>query len=605
MGAPAQTAPNPFAGFGNTITANPAAPAAPTNPFSSFSSFGNPPALAAPAPTPATTSSFGAFASLLQQPAQQAQQAQPQQALMASVDQPPIGGDIPSFNLLPGSISGLPSTLSAYKKKQPNFFAPMIRPTHVANLRASTLNGGQSGVGGSITGGAGNPGNAGLRGFVPNSKNLKASQQAAIDANARLLRSTAVHPKRAATVPVPRVGEFMGGTLSESKSLIPAEAFTPPTSRLNVKKLILEKDRTEDELTSIIERGTGLKRNASSSDRQLLPLVEKKSATILKTPAIRSTTPKPKLEKGDYYTEPSEEVLRSTPFKDLESVATYKCGRVGYGDVEFLRAVNLTNFGDIGQIPGKIIVFEEKECTVYPNEQEKPERGEGLNVPARIRLFGCWAFNKSTKEPIRDPNHPKQISHLKKLKSMADTEFVSFDVATGEWVFIVQHFTRYGMESEEEEDDNEVEEDEDEEEEEEEEESSAVEEYSPFPKQESVLSEEDLSMEAPALAPIHTRRSVKELVIKEAGDMSLDTDEQEEYDEEEDEQVPWPAQLGVDPQRVRVMQNTLFQQKSAPFTKPVNNKTLGKHPRDFAAFEDQMFSDAAPPRTSSEVNNQF
>lgn len=42
-----------------------------------------------------------------------------------------------------------------------------------------------------------------------------------------------------------------------------------------------------------------------------------------------------------------------------------------------------------------------KEICVYPDEDQKPSQGEGLNKRARVKLDGTWPVDKSTREPIK------------------------------------------------------------------------------------------------------------------------------------------------------------------------------------------------------------
>jgi nuclear pore complex protein Nup98-Nup96 len=79
---------------------------------------------------------------------------------------------------------------------------------------------------------------------------------------------------------------------------------------------------------------------------------------------------------------------------------------------------------------------------VYPDSEdgEKPPPGSGLNVRAKLSLDGCWAVDKATREPLKDPKHPAVVKHLKRLKNMKDTVFENFDMESGKWTFTVEHF---------------------------------------------------------------------------------------------------------------------------------------------------------------------
>ena len=59
-------------------------------------------------------------------------------------------------------------------------------------------------------------------------------------------------------------------------------------------------------------------------------------------------------------------------------------------------------------------------------------------MPAMITLVGCYPKDKSTGEPIKDPNHPILKKHIGNLKSMNDAQFESYDPETGSWSFTVE-----------------------------------------------------------------------------------------------------------------------------------------------------------------------
>jgi nuclear pore complex protein Nup98-Nup96 len=107
-----------------------------------------------------------------------------------------------------------------------------------------------------------------------------------------------------------------------------------------------------------------------------------------------------------------------------------------------LGPVDLTGLPKLGALLGDVVRFDDKECSVYPDndDADKPPPGSGLNVKARLILERCWATDKATREPIKDQNHSQHIKHLKKLRNMKDTHFEGFDMKTGTWTFTVDHF---------------------------------------------------------------------------------------------------------------------------------------------------------------------
>ncbi|KAM3164894.1 Peptidase S59 domain-containing protein [Lachancea thermotolerans] len=137
-----------------------------------------------------------------------------------------------------------------------------------------------------------------------------------------------------------------------------------------------------------------------------------------------------------YYISPSLETLSSMTLLQLRKVSGLTIGRRDYGKIDFLEPVDLSNIS-LPALCGQLVVFEPKTCTVCPNASMQPAEGEGLNVRARISTSGCYPVDKSTRKPIKDPNHPIIKRHINRLKSISDTKFDSYDPQTGTWVFTV------------------------------------------------------------------------------------------------------------------------------------------------------------------------
>lgn len=148
------------------------------------------------------------------------------------------------------------------------------------------------------------------------------------------------------------------------------------------------------------------------------------------------------LKEGDYYVRPSLGELKKRSFGELAATPGLVVGRVGYGEIAFLEAVDLTGLQRTTELLGEVVRFDDKECSVYPDldDADKPPPGAGLNVRARITLVHCWPLDKATREPIKDAEHPMAVRHLKRLKNMKNTHFESFDIEEGKWVFTVDHF---------------------------------------------------------------------------------------------------------------------------------------------------------------------
>ncbi|GJJ16105.1 hypothetical protein Clacol_010384 [Clathrus columnatus] len=257
--------------------------------------------------------------------------------------------------------------------------------------------------------------------------------------------------------------------LSQSKSLITPEAFASPGSlqllngaRQSVKKLILDKHVEKDDILRLrpdaasdanakIRFNPALEAMARAKDNEpttVLPAKGHPSNSVFASSAEKTTsaasakvasTPLDPQE-GEYWCLPTVPELQRLSYNELQAVKDFTVGRVGYGTVQFLEPVDLTTVPSIADIPGKIIAFEHMECTLYTDERLRPPPGEGLNVPARIKLDRCWAPDKSTREPIKDPENLKYQQRLRKMQNQEGTEFVNFEKETGVWEFLVQEF---------------------------------------------------------------------------------------------------------------------------------------------------------------------
>src|SRR6266403_801961 len=156
------------------------------------------------------------------------------------------------------------------------------------------------------------------------------------------------------------------------------------------------------------------------------------------TPDESPTTP----QEGDYSVEPSISTLSKLGYEELAKVKGLVVKRIGFGEIRFLEPVDLTTLTKLSDLLGEQVRFDEMECSVYPDSDgvDKPPPGNGLNVRARIVLLHCWPLDKATRQPIKDEKHPSAVKHLKRLKSMKDTTFESFDFVECEWTFTVEHF---------------------------------------------------------------------------------------------------------------------------------------------------------------------
>lgn len=158
---------------------------------------------------------------------------------------------------------------------------------------------------------------------------------------------------------------------------------------------------------------------------------------------------------GTYWMVPNAQKLKLMSKESLKKVLGLTIGRRDYGQVRFDNPVDLTGLPcNLEDIPGSLVLFDKRVCTVYPEHMDKPSPGKGMNVPATITLQDCFPVTKNERGKIRDPEHPRFITHIRRLKGIKDTEFVDYLANDGIWIFKVRHFTTYGLESDEDREEN-------------------------------------------------------------------------------------------------------------------------------------------------------
>ncbi|CAD6883917.1 unnamed protein product [Tilletia laevis] len=169
---------------------------------------------------------------------------------------------------------------------------------------------------------------------------------------------------------------------------------------------------------------------------------------------------------GGYKMSPTLSELRRMTKTELQTVRDFTVSRSGFGSIRFLPPVDLSGISDLTSIAGGVVQIRAKECYVYPEKADctpgtdgmkagyvpgpKAAQGEALNVPAVVTLDKCWPLDRATREPIKDPEHPRYKQHIAKLKKIPETKFIDFHAPTGAWQFQVEHFSRYGLDSEDE-----------------------------------------------------------------------------------------------------------------------------------------------------------
>jgi len=144
----------------------------------------------------------------------------------------------------------------------------------------------------------------------------------------------------------------------------------------------------------------------------------------------------PKLSKNGYRTIPEFKRICRMTERQLREVKDFtvenEWGKVIFDGATDISGVDID--GTIEILKGEIIV--------YPDDNKKDVIGEKLNKAATIHLYKCFPKKR---------NNEKFIAKLKAASNKQDAEFISYDEQTGEWVFKVKHFTKYGIEDDSEE----------------------------------------------------------------------------------------------------------------------------------------------------------
>jgi len=129
--------------------------------------------------------------------------------------------------------------------------------------------------------------------------------------------------------------------------------------------------------------------------------------------------------------EPDIETLSA---EELRSVPELSISRPAVGKITFHGNTDCT-----GLDFEHIVRLEIGEVLVYPDSQQKPPIGTGLNKAATVTMYQCWPPNGS--KLLQDPK--SQDRYKKKIKSMTEEKrarFIDYDCNTGVWKFSVDHF---------------------------------------------------------------------------------------------------------------------------------------------------------------------
>lgn len=179
---------------------------------------------------------------------------------------------------------------------------------------------------------------------------------------------------------------------------------------------------------------------AKNHSKIMKGISEEPSLTATST---NSSISKTELRQGQYWSSPSIETLTEFSLKDLSNIDNFIIGRKGFGQIAFNLPVDLSdvkrNCLEQDKPLEEELFFETVEIglkfvRVYKDNDSKPPRGFGMNVPATITL-----------ENIK-PNEGKNLrSFIQMLKQKEGMEFLTYDPIMFKWTFKVEHFSIWGL----------------------------------------------------------------------------------------------------------------------------------------------------------------
>ncbi|CAB0032392.1 unnamed protein product [Trichogramma brassicae] len=217
-----------------------------------------------------------------------------------------------------------------------------------------------------------------------------------------------------------------------------------PTSSKSDADVLNDSNRSDKQLDVLKDKSVlELTRDDS---RALSDLEEATMSHQLDTP----NKAKVKLQRYGYYTIPALDQLYKYVSGETCIVPNFTIGRKGYGNVYFA-----DSFDVYGLNLDEIVHFRHKEVIIYPDDEVKPPVGQGLNRKAQVTLERVWPHDKSTHEPITDPQRLQDMDYegrLRRVSAKHDTRFLEYRPETGSWVFKVDHFSKYGLSDSDDED---------------------------------------------------------------------------------------------------------------------------------------------------------
>lgn len=219
-----------------------------------------------------------------------------------------------------------------------------------------------------------------------------------------------------------------GGTEKQATSRI-SSPFSPSTTMQDTSKVLLEQESSAD-----------LSIGMQTPDQSSLNTSRSPPVDLERPPHLTGIV----LTRQGYYTIPSLDDLISIMDEQGRCfVSNFTIGRKGYGNVYFNETFDVS-----GLHLDEIVHFRHKEIIVYPDDENKPPVGQGLNRKAQVTLDQVWPQDKTLHEPIKDAERLQAMNFEGKLRRVcdkSDTRFLEYRPDTGSWVFKVDHFSKYGL----------------------------------------------------------------------------------------------------------------------------------------------------------------
>lgn len=218
---------------------------------------------------------------------------------------------------------------------------------------------------------------------------------------------------------------------SVDKAILSSDIFAP---KVDFRRLVVNGSKGGPPNTALLT----YTEDAQKPDQVSFVLDKKEKEPAVEAPRVEYIAKATdEIDDDGYWTAPPLSELKKKSLAELRSVENFTVGRKYYGLLKFTKPVDLSNFS-LDDICGNIVVFGAKNVVLYPDD-DKPQEGEGLNLPAEATLEGCFPINKKTKLAILDPKDEVVKKHIDKLKSLPDMKFKNYEPTTGNWTFSFDH----------------------------------------------------------------------------------------------------------------------------------------------------------------------